>query len=150
MTTSTAKPILPFTRPLTDLLRPYAEPLLRVTTGALLIPHGYGKLFTEGALVGTGQFFDSVGLSPGYELALIVALIEFVGGIMLVLGLLTRPVAVAVAVFMAQAALFHSANGLNWSEGGAEYPILWMVAALYFAIRGGGRCSLDRVIGREF
>ncbi len=145
-----AKPILPFTRPIAEAVQPFAEPLLRVTTGALLIPHGVGKLFTPGALEGTGQFFESVGLVPGYELALLVALVEFVGGILLIAGLLTRPVAVAIAVFMAQAVAFHSANGFMWTDGGYEYPLLWMVAALFFVIRGGGWLSVDRLIGREF
>jgi len=144
------KPILPFTPTLTNALSPIAEPLLRVTVGALLIPHGYEKLFTPGALEGTGQFFESVGLVPGYELALLVALVEFVGGLMLVAGLLTRPVAVAVAVFMFQAVLFHAPNGFKWSDGGYEYPLMWMIGALFFAVKGGGKYSLDRLIGREF
>jgi putative oxidoreductase len=149
-TTQDTKPILPFTKPLTEILSPFAEPVLRITTGALLIPHGYGKLFNEGALQGTADFFASVGFSPAYPLALAVALLEFVGGIMLVAGLLTRVVAVAVAVFMAQAALFHAGNGFLWNNGGYEYPLMWMVAALFFAVKGGGRFSVDRKIGREF
>lgn len=142
------RPVIPGTKPIADALSPYMEPLLRVTTGALLIPHGWGKLF--GGLEGTAQFFESVGFSPGYELALAVALLEVFGGLFLILGLLTRPVAIAVAVFMAQAALFHAPNGFMWNEGGYEYPLFWMVAALFFAVRGGGTLSLDRRIGREF
>lgn len=142
------RPVLPFTKAITDSLSPYMEPLLRITTGAFLIPHGWGKLF--GGLEGTAQFFESVGFTPGYELALAVALLEVVGGLFLVLGLLTRPVAIAVAVFMAQAALFHAPNGFMWNNGGYEYPLFWMIAALFFAVRGGGRLSLDRRIGREF
>lgn len=144
------KRLLPFTRPITDLLQPYTDTLLRITTGALLIPHGYGKLFTPGALEGTGQFFESVGFTPGYELALLVGLVEFVGGLLLILGLLTRPVAVVVAVFMAQATLFHAGNGFLWSNGGYEYPLFWTIAAVIIAIRGGGKLSVDRLIGREF
>lgn len=149
-TTEETKRILPFTKPLTDALSPFAEPVLRITTGVLLIPHGYGKLFNEGALDGTANFFESVGFAPGYPLALAVALLEFVGGIMLAAGLLTRVVAVAVAVFMAQAALFHAGNGFLWSNGGYEYPLFWMIAALFFAVRGGGALSIDRKLGREF
>lgn len=148
VTVTEPKPILPFTKTITDALSPYMEPLLRITTGALLIPHGWGKL--NGGLEGTGQFFESVGYTPGYELALLVALVEVVGGLALVLGLLTRPFAIAVAVFMAQAALFHAGNGFNWSNGGYEYPLFWMIAALFFAVRGGGKLSVDRLIGREF
>ena len=103
-----------------------------------------------GGLEGTGQFFDSVGLTPGYELALLVGLVEFFGGLMLVLGLLTRPVAIAVLIFMGQAALFHASNGFMWSNGGYEYPLFWAIAALILVIRGGGFLSVDRLIGREF
>mgnify|MGYP003700555659 CR=1 FL=1 len=143
------KRLIPALGPLTDAAAPLMEPLLRVTVGALLIPHGYVKLF-GGGLAGTAEFFASVGYEPAYLLALAVALVEFVGGLMLVVGLLTRPVAVAVAVFMANAVLFHSANGFLWTEGGFEYPLMWTIAALFFAVRGGGPLSLDRRIGREF
>lgn len=155
MTNKTASPsvppkrLLPFVAPITDALTPYAEPVLRITVGALLIPHGHGKLL-GGGLQGTADFFASVGFEPAYPLAVLVGLVELVGGIALVLGLLTRPVAIAVAVFMANAILFHAANGFLWTNGGYEYPLMWMVAALFFAVRGGGHFSLDRVIGREF
>ncbi|MDF1749752.1 MAG: DoxX family protein [Alphaproteobacteria bacterium] len=144
------KPILPFTKSITTALMPYTDPLFRIITGALLMPHGYGKLFTPGALEGTGQFFESVGFTPGYELALLVGCVEFFGGLLLVLGLLTRPAAVAVAIFMGQAVLFHMANGFMWTNGGYEYPLFWFVAALILAVRGGGYLSVDRLIGREF
>jgi len=147
--TTPPKRILGFAAPITDALTPYVEPLLRVTVGVLLIPHGYGKLI-GGGLQGTADFFASVGFEPAYTLALLVALVEFAGGIALALGLLTRPVAVAVGVFMVNAVLFHAANGFLWTNGGYEYPLMWAIAALFFAVRGGGALSLDRLIGREF
>ncbi len=150
MSNTEAKRILPFTKPITDVLTPFMEPILRITTGLMLVPHGYGKLFNDGALEGTGQFFESVGFAPGYTWALAVALLEFVGGLMLAAGLLTRPVAVAVVVFMIQAVLFHSGNGFKWSDGGYEYPLFWAIAAAFFAVRGGGFLSVDAKIGREF
>lgn len=132
----------------TDALSPYVDPVLRVTVGLLLVPHGYGKLF-GGGLQGTADFFASVGYEPAFLLALAVGLVEVFGGLMLALGLLTRPVAIAIAVFLFNAVLFHAANGFFWTDGGYEYPLLWAVAALVFAVRGGGRFSLDRAIGRE-
>jgi putative oxidoreductase len=148
-TTTEPKPIIPFTKSITTALTPYTDPLLRIVTGALLMPHGYGKLF-GGGLEGTGQFFESVGLTPGYELALLVGIVEFFGGLFLVLGLLTRPVAIAVAIFLGQAVLFHIPDGFMWTNGGYEYPLMWFVAALILVVRGGGILSLDRLIGREF
>jgi putative oxidoreductase len=81
--------------------------------------------------------------------ATLIALIEFFGGLCLALGLFTRPVAIAIFIFLVNAALFHSAFGFFWTDKGFEYPMLWAVAALFFAIKGGGPLSLDRKIGRE-
>jgi putative oxidoreductase len=54
-----------------------------------------------------------------------------------------------VVVFMANAVLFHWPAGFFWSDGGIEYPLLWGVAALYFAIKGGGAFSVDGRLPRE-
>jgi putative oxidoreductase len=129
-----------------------AWPLLRVTTGLLLVPHGAQKLFGAFGgygIAGTGQFLESVGYAPGWLWALLIGLVEFVGGLMLAAGLATRLVAAAVALFMANAVLFHLPNGFFWSNGGFEYPLLWAVAALIFVIRGGGELSVDKRLGRE-
>ena len=134
---------------LTDALEPYAYPLIRIAAGAMLVPHGWKKLF-GGGLSGTAEFMASVGLEPAMALATYIALLELVGGTLLVLGLLTRPVALLVVGFMAVAA-FHVAwaNGFFWGNGGFEYPLFWGLVALAIAVKGGGRLSLDRRIGRE-
>jgi len=67
-----------------------------------------------------------------------------------VLGLFTRPAALAVVIFMINAIYVTSAKGFFWTAGGFEYSLLLLLVALYFLIRGGGGCSLDRKIGREF
>ena len=146
------KPLIPALRALTDALSPLAEPALRIATGLLLVPHGAQKLFGlfgGYGLTATGQFFATkLGLPASF--ALLAGLIEFVGGLMLAAGLLTRPVAALVAGVMAVAAFgVHLPNGFFWTAGGFEYPLLWGVAALYFALRGGGRYSLDAVGGRD-
>jgi len=146
------KPFIPALRSLTDALSPFAEPMLRVATGLLLVPHGAQKLFGlfgGYGLTATGQFFATkLGLPASF--ALIAGLIEFVGGLMLAAGLLTRPIAALVAGVMVVAAFgVHLPNGFFWTAGGFEYPLLWGVAALYFALRGGDRYSLDAVIGRD-
>ena len=140
--------ILGVLKPVTDGLGPFMEPLLRLVAGGFLIPHGAGKLF--GGLEGTAQFFGQVGYEPAFLLALLVALVEFFGGIMLAVGLLTRPVALAVLIFMLNAVAFHAGNGFMWNNGGYEYPLMWAVVALFFLVRGGGAYSIDRLIGREF
>ena len=127
--------------------------LLRVACGALLVPHGMQKLFGMlggDGLEGMAGFLDSIGYSPGMAWATALGSLEFFGGILLALGLFTRPVAFAVVVFMVQAFLFHYPNGFLWTQQGFEVPVLWGAVALYFVIRGGGRYSLDAKLGKEF
>lgn len=149
---SAAQPIIPALQPITETLSPLAEPIVRVATGLLLVPHGAQKLFGWFGGYGveaTGQFFATkLGLPP--SLALVAGLIEFVGGLALAAGLATRAVA-ALVVGMMFVAVFqvHLSNGFFWTSGGYEYPLMWGVVALAFAIRGGGRFSLDALIGRE-
>ena len=132
-----------------DALSDYSYPLIRVAAGAMLVPHGWAKLF-GGGLSGTAEFMASVGLEPAMALATYIALLELVGGTLLVLGLLTRLVAIQVVGFMAVAAFHVSwANGFFWGNGGFEYPLFWGLVALAITARGGDRLSLDRLIGRE-
>jgi len=147
-----AKPIVPAFGTIANALSPLAEPLVRVATGLLLVPHGAQKLFGwfgGYGLEATGQFFAAkLGLPA--SLALLAGLIEFFGGLMLAAGLLTRPIGALVFGLMAVAVLqVHLPAGFFWTAGGYEYPLFWGVVALSFAIRGGGRYSLDGLVGRE-
>lgn len=123
-----------------DRLQPFADPLLRLGVGLLLMPHGAQKLFGlfgGHGIAGTGQYLASIGFAPGELFAIGLGLLEFVGGAMIALGLLVRPVALAVAGFMAVAIVIHWSNGYFWSAegGGWEMPLLWGIAALTVAIR---------------
>lgn len=137
-----------------DKLGTLAYPLVRVTTGLLLMPHGAQKLFGwfgGYGLSGTGAFFsDTLGMQPGILFALLAGLVEFFGGLALVLGLLTRPAAAAVAVLLATALSVHVPNGFFWTNGGIEYPLMWFLLALALLLRGGGEYSLDRRLGLRF
>lgn len=137
--------------PLTDRLGLLAYPIMRVSVGLLLIPHGAQKLFGwfgGYGLSGTGMFFgDTLGMQPGYVFALLVGVVEFFGGLALTLGVLTRPVAAAVAVLLAVALTVHIPNGFFWTNGGYEYPLMWLLLALAILLRGGGEYSLDRRFG---
>jgi len=124
-------------------------PLVRITAGLLLMPHGAQKLFGwfgGYGLTATGEFFGTqLGLQPGLLFALLAGLVEFFGGLALVVGLLTRPAALAVAVLMGVAMLgVHLPNGFFWTSGGYEYPLMWGLIALALLLGGGGRYSLDR------
>ncbi len=130
----------------------FAEPILRIALGGVLIPHGCQKLFGlfgGMGLSGNAALFDRLGYNPGMFWGTLVGCTEFIGGILLVLGLFTRFAAAAVVIFMIVALKFTSAKGFFWSNGGMEYPLLIGICALFFLIRGGGPYSLDRMIGRE-
>lgn len=152
MNTHGAKParIVPALGGLYDALTPFAYPLVRITAGVMLMPHGWAKL-VSGSPAGLAQGLAKMGLEPAYALAVYIGVLELVGGAMLAAGLLTRLVAAQVIGFMAVAAFkVHWANGYFWAKGGYEYPLFWGLIALAILIRGGGQYSLDRRIGKEF
>jgi putative oxidoreductase len=126
--------------------------MVRVTAGLLLMPHGAQKLFGwfgGYGLTATGQFFATkLGLPP--SVALLAGLIEFFGGIFLAVGFLTRPVAALMFALMFTAVFkVHLGSGFFWTNGGYEYPLFWGIVAVSYVIRGGGRYSVDALIGRE-
>lgn len=152
MSSIAIKSVIPAIRPLTETLSPLGEPLVRLTAGLFLMPHGAQKLFGWFGGYGieaTGQFFATkLGLPAG--LALLAGLIEFFGGLALAAGLLTRLSAALAAGLMLVAAIqVHLGNGFFWTSGGYEYPLMWELIALSFVLRGGGRYSLDAAIGWE-
>jgi putative oxidoreductase len=139
--------IPPFGR-IYDTFRPITELLIRLMAGGALAFHGYQILF--GNIEGAGRFFESLGLEDGLFWAWVVGILEFGGGLLLALGLLTRIAAGAIIVFLAVAiVIYHWPFGFNWEARGIEYPLFWAIVAFHFLIHGGGRFSLDALIGRE-
>jgi len=150
--TSSAKPLVPGVVSIERSLSPFAEPLVRVTAGLLLLPHGAQKLFGWFGGYGvdaTGQFFAAkLGLPASF--ALLAGLIEVFGGLALAAGFLTRAAAALVFALMAVAVIWvHLPIGYFWMTGGLEYPLMWGLVALAFVFRGGGRYSVDALIGHE-
>ena len=129
-----------------DSLAPLA---LRLAGGAIFVAHGAQKLFGAFGgygLDGTGQFFDSVGLSPGYLMALLAGAVEFFGGLALILGWLVRPAAVALALAMLVAVFaVHFSKGFFLDKGGYEYALAMLALSVSLVFSGGGRASLDRL-----
>ena len=152
MTDATQRLYIPALGRLYEAVSEFAEPILRIGLGGILIPHGCQKLF--GMFGGQGlsanaALFDRIGYSPGMFWGTLVGCTELVGGILLILGLFTRFAAAAVFIFMIVAVRFTSAKGFFWTNGGFEFALLIGICALYFLLRGGGHWSLDRMIGRE-
>ena len=123
---------------------------LRIPVGVICIAHGAQKLFGwfgGYGLEGTGQFFGSIGLNPGYLMALLAGAAEFFGGLALVLGLLVRPAAAALAFAMLVAVFaVHFSKGFFLDKGGYEYALALLAASLSLLFSGAGRLSLDRAL----
>jgi putative oxidoreductase len=122
---------------------PYAALLLRVSLGVLLLAHGLLlKVFTFG-LAGTVGYFQSIGFPAVF--AYLVILGEIGGGIALILGLWTRPIALLMLPILIGATLQHVGNGwvFNAKGGGWEYPAFWTVMLLVQALLGSGAFALN-------
>ena len=123
---------------------------LRVPVGLIFVAHGAQKLFGwfgGYGLEGTGQFFGSIGLSPGYVMALLTGAAEFFGGLALVFGLLVRPAAAALAFAMLVAVFaVHWSKGFFLASGGYEYALALLAASLSLVFSGGGRLSVDAAL----
>jgi putative oxidoreductase len=120
-------------------LAPAAHALLRIGAGLLFMEHGLQKLF--GMFGGMGAPGATVPLASQMGLA---GIIECFGGLLLALGLFTRPVALLMAIEMLVAYFqAHFPKGGVPLESGGELPLLYMLVFLFFAANGAGPASLD-------
>lgn len=127
-------------------LAPFTELLIRVMAGLSLVAHGYPKFF---ALPANADFFAEAGFSPGWLWAILTALTETIGGLLLAVGFLTRLACIPILLFLLTAVYYHSQFGFYWNARGFEYPLFWSIVVFHFLIHGGGRWSIDRRLSRE-
>lgn len=132
-----------------NALWPWGIALLRVVVGLTLFMHGYQKFFVTG-VGNVGGFFGSLGVpAPGF-FALVFSLLETVGGLALILGILTRVFGVLLAIDVLAALLvFHRPNGFFVSDGGIELVLLLAASGLALALTGPGALALDDALGLE-
>jgi putative oxidoreductase len=129
-------------------LAPVTEPFIRVVAGGSLAVHGQPIL--SGNIGAAAKFLARTGFENGLFWACVVGAVEFVCGLFLAVGFLTRVVAVPIIGFLAVAIVtYHWQSGFAWENRGIEYPLFWSIVVLHFLLRGGGRWSLDAMIGRE-
>lgn len=128
--------------------------LLRLILGGLFIGHGTQKLFGwfgGHGLEGTGQFFEgTLGLRPGKHHAVAAGLSETGGGSLLLLGAATPLASAAlIATMLTAINRVHLKNGPWASDGGYEYNLVMIGAALALAETGPGSPSIDAARGSE-
>jgi putative oxidoreductase len=128
--------------------------LLRVVVGAVMAAHGAQKLFGwfgGYGLKGTGDFFHQLGFRPGVAFVAAAGLSEFLGGLLLVLGLLTPLGAAAVLGAMIVASVsVHLKSGFFATNNGIELPFLYGLVSLGLIFIGAGKYSLDAQLGLTF
>jgi len=121
----------------------YGVLLLRVSLGVMFIAHSLVLKFMTFTLAGTAQYFESLGL-PAF-LAYATFFAELIGGILLVLGVQSRWVALALLPVLAGATWVHIGNGWVFSApgGGWEYPLYLIVLSVAQALLGDGAHALS-------
>ncbi|MFS8636767.1 MAG: DoxX family protein [Gemmatimonadota bacterium] len=121
---------------------PVTHVILRIAAGLLFMQHGAQKLFGWfGGMGGSGataELFSQMGFA---------GVLEFFGGLLIVIGLLTRPVALVLVLEMLVAyGMAHMPHALAPIQNGGELALLYAVIFLYFATAGAGRASVDGLI----
>lgn len=119
--------------------------LLRVALGAAFAVHGYPKLFT-GMRTGFAGWLDSIGIKPGKFWALVVGVVEFFGGIALILGVFTQLAAALIAVNMLVAMAkvkWGKVKFVEMEKTGWELDLIYFAAAVALLVLGAGAYALD-------
>jgi putative oxidoreductase len=124
--------------------------LFRLAVGVVMLAHGWNHVFGGGKIAGTGRWFESLGMRPGWLHAWTASLTELGAGVLLVLGLLT-PLAGAAVVGVLTVAWVtnHRKNGFFIFRPGEgyEYVMTLVFAGLLLCGTGGGQISVDHALG---
>jgi putative oxidoreductase len=118
---------------------------IRIMAGIAFILHGLPKFEN---LQGTQGFFASVGIPA--DLALLIGLLEVIGGVLLIVGLITRITSILFTIEMICAVLIVKADNGFMGQGGFEVDLLLMSISISLLLSGPGRISIERdVLKRE-
>ncbi|QQG45892.1 MAG: DoxX family protein [Candidatus Niyogibacteria bacterium] len=117
----------------------FAPLLLRLIVGLIFVAHGYPKLF--GGFSQTVGFFESVGIKPAKFWVFVVGVVEFFGGIALIVGFATQLAALLIAIDMLVA--IWKVKAKQGFVGGYEFDLMLLVAALSLVLTGAGAYAID-------
>ena len=133
-------------------LNQWSLTLLRAILGIIFIYHGYAKLFVPGGFKGTVGFLTAIKIPLPLYASLLISLVEFVGGILLIIGLLSRWASVLLFIEML-VALFkvHLKQGLIISQQayGYEFIILILAALAVIITNGPGSFSIGKMLFKK-
>ena len=128
-----------------DRFQPLGALIARVVLGAVMLVHGWHKIFPRGSLYSFTQTVGHLGLPPW--LGYVTAFTEFFGGALLILGLLVPIAALGVAIDMAVAVLkVHLRHGFLGPQG-FEFPLSLFALAFLLLVSGSGYLAVDSYIG---
>jgi putative oxidoreductase len=129
---------------------PYSYAFMRFATGAILVPHGVQKILNTPI----AKFAPNVaakGMPFAEALAYLTYFTESVAAACLAIGLFTRIAAAMIGIEMLVIVfLFQWQFGYFWTNRGYEFALLWVLLSIAIFFKGGGRYSVDRLIGWEF
>lgn len=119
----------------------YAALILRVSLGTVLIAHGLLKVLVF-TIPGTVGFFESIGI-PGW-MAYLVIMGELGGGVLLILGIYTSQISLAILPILLGASYVHIGNGWMFSNenGGWEYPVFLCITSVTVYLLGSGAFAM--------
>lgn len=122
----------------------WAPLLIRLVLGAAFVVHGYPKLFNKAGREGFAGWLQSMGFKPGKFWALVVGVVEFYGGIALILGVYTQLAAILIAINMLVAMWKVKWGKVGFTaQGGWEIDLVYLVIAVSLLLTGAGVWSLD-------
>jgi putative oxidoreductase len=116
--------------------------ILRIALGAIFIAHGWPKLRN---LKQTAKNFDVMGFRPGKLFGTLAALLEFFGGLLVLVGLAIGPIAALFIIEFAVIIIWRLAKRMPF-VGGWELDLLILAGVIALFALGGGAYSLDRMI----
>lgn len=130
---------------------PLGLAILRVVIGVIFIAHGLPKLL--GGIAGTAEFFAGLGIPLATAAAWFIAILESVGGLLLIVGFLVVPIAILLSIHMLVAiVLVHAPQGfyvVGPGQGGVSFSLLLIAGLLALVFAGPGLAAIDRARRRD-